>query len=379
MIQPHGGILVDRRITQSELKRVQRKRLKEVQINSRNVSDCEMIGIGAYSPIKGFMTKSEVQTVLNEMQLLNGMLWSIPIVLNVNPNDYNSVKIGEEIILSNKDNIQIALLKVSEKYLLDLEDYCRKIFLTTSKEHPGISMTYDFGGHFLAGKIKLINTIHNDDIAGKYYLEPKDTREIFRQNNWENIVAFQTRNPIHRAHEYIVKCALENHDGLLIHPLVGETKNDDIPSSVRMKCYEILIEKYFNSNRTVLSVMPAAMRYAGPREAIHHLIIRQNYGCTHMIIGRDHAGVGNYYSTYQAQDLVRKVRTRLKIQPMFFENAFYCKDCQYVVTTKTCPHSESSRINLSGTKVREMLRNGQKPPEEFTRAEVSKILIASLS
>ena len=260
-------------------------------------------------------------------------------------------------------------------FKLDPKKYVNNIYGSDDQDHPGVKFIEKYGFTFVGGDITLLNRPKRENIAEKYYMDPVRTREAFHNRGWTTVVAFQTRNPIHRAHEYIIKAALEITDGVLIHPLVGETKADDIPADVRMECYEVLIDKYFNHEHAYLTVLPAAMRYAGPREAIHHMIMRQNYGCTHMIIGRDHAGVGDYYGTYEAQELVSTVEDHLEIKPMNFEHAFFCKITQQTATTKTSPSNITDRIHLSGTKVRAMLKEGIAPPPEFTRPEVSDVLI----
>ena len=375
MIEPHGGKLINKCAEGKEREQLleKAKGLLHIEVPFRYLSDCEMIAIGGYSPLKGFMPKDEVMSVLENVSLTDGTVWSIPIVLPVSSRIASDIAVGDEIVLS-EGNRPIALLKVEEKYSLDKEYYCQKVYKTVDINHPGVKWFMESGDVFLAGEITLLNRPKRE-VDERYYLDPKDVRAEFKKRGWKTIVAFQTRNPIHRAHEYLIKCALEAMDGALIHPLVGETKPDDIPAPVRMKCYEVLIDNYFNKEKILLSVLPASMRYAGPREAVHHMIMRKNYGCTHMIIGRDHAGVGNYYSTYEAQEFVDKFVDKLGIQPVKFEHAFYCKKCENMATTKTCPHPKEEHVFLSGTKVRAMLREGIKPPKEFTRPEIAEVLV----
>lgn len=377
MIKPHGGTLINR-IAQGEEKEElieQAQRFFKINIQDRFVSDCEMIAIGGFSPLTGFMDRNTAVSVIEKMELPGGVIWSIPILLPISKSDHSKIKKGDKVILQDKDDRFIAIIEVSEKFTLDLENYSQKVFKTTEIAHPGVKAVKEAGNDFIAGDIKLINRPVREKIDEDYFKDPLQTRGEFEEKGWNSIVAFQTRNPIHRAHEYLIKCALENTDGALVHPLVGETKPDDIPAEVRMQCYETIIENYFNQEKTMLTVLPTAMRYAGPKEAIHHMIMRKNYGCTHMIIGRDHAGVGDYYGTYEAQELVDKVSEQLGIVPLKFEHSFYCNKCENMATTKTCPHPASDHVFLSGTKVRNMLREGEKPPKEFSRPEVAEVLL----
>jgi sulfate adenylyltransferase len=371
MIEEHGG----QGLKESYNPDLNTEGMRRIKIESRYLNDCEMIGIGAFSPLEGFMNKAETVAVLENMKLPNGTLWPIPIVLPVSETLAEEIKEEKELILCSEEGREVALLKVSEIFTLDKKNYVNSVYGTDDEKHPGVEAFMNSGDSFLAGKITLIQYAHSTEISEEYFLSPKETRARFREKGWKTIVAFQTRNPIHRAHEYIQKSALEFVDGLLIHPIVGETKSDDIPAPVRMKCYEVLIENYYSKNNTLLSVMPAAMRYAGPKEAILHALVRQNYGCTHFIIGRDHAGVGDYYGTYDAQELLLSMGDKLKITPLPFEHAFYCKECEAVTSKKTCPHDSSHWIHLSGTQVRTMLKEGQRPPVEFTREKVADVLL----
>lgn len=377
MIKPHGGTLINRIAQGKEKEELikQAQKFYKINIQDRFISDCEMIAIGGFSPLTGFMDKDTAISVIEKMKLPGGIIWSIPILLPISKSEYSKIKNGDKVILKDKHDKFIAIIEVSEKFTLDLENYCQKVFKTTEIAHPGVKAVKEAGNYFIAGDIKLINRPAREKIDKDYFKDPLQTRKEFKEKGWNSIVAFQTRNPIHRAHEYLIKCALENTDGALIHPLVGETKSDDIPAEVRMQCYETIIENYFNQKRTMLTVLPTAMRYAGPKEAIHHMIMRKNYGCTHMIIGRDHAGVGDYYGTYEAQELVDKVSEQLGIVPLKFEHSFYCNKCENMATTKTCPHPASDHVFLSGTKVRKMLREGEKPPKEFSRPEVAEVLL----
>ena len=378
MVKPHGGELVYRVASEEEKKELLKKAetLPRIVAGDRYVGHCEMVAIGGYSPLKGFMTKEEAESVIRDVHLPNGLLWSIPIVLPVDEEFWKGLKLGDEVAIYDKNNRPIAIVVVEDKYTLDLDFYCEHVFKTTDENHPGVAFVKSAGNHFIGGELlRLINRPVREGIPEHYYQDPYQVRKVIEEKGWKRVVAFQTRNPIHRAHEYIIKCALETMDGALIHPLVGETKKDDIPASVRMKCYEVLIDNYFNKNRVHLSVLPAPMHYAGPREAVHHMIMRKNYGCTHMIIGRDHAGVGDYYGTYEAQEFVDQFIDELGIMPLKFEHAFYCTRCENMATSKTCPHPKEFHIHLSGTKVRAMLREGKRPPKEFSRPEVADILI----
>ena len=380
MIEAYGNELIERFLSEENAQRIKEEhfKYKKISISKRFISDCEMIANGGFSPLKGFMGSREIQSVLDSMKLLNGLVWSIPIPLHILEEEYNEINECDEVLLVDENGNEVAVLVVEEKFELDLNEYCQKVFKSNDINHPGVAFTHQFGKFCISGEIFVFNVsreLSKEEIEESYYCTPKELREEFSKRGFQSIVAFQTRNPIHRAHEYLIKCALESKDAVLIHPIVGETKSDDIPPHIRMKCYEVLMDKYFNLDRALLSVLPAAMRYAGPREAIHHLIIRQNYGCTHMIIGRDHAGVAQYYGTYEAQELVKTVCGDLKIEPVFFDHSFYCKRCGNLASIKTCPHSKEDHIHLSGTKVREMLQNGITPPKEFSREEVADILI----
>ena len=377
MLKPHGGTLINRIAKDKEKEELikQTQKFYKIKFQDRFVSDCEMIAIGGFSPLTGFMDKDTAISVIEKMKLPGGTIWSIPILLPISKSDKSKIKNGDKVILQDKYDRIIAIIEVSEKFTLDLENYCQKVFKTTEIAHPGVKAVKEAGNYFLAGDIKLINRPLREKIDKDYFKDPLQTRKEFEEKGWNSIVAFQTRNPIHRAHEYLIKCALEITDGAFIHPLVGETKPDDVPANVRMQCYETIIENYFNQEKTMLTVLPTAMRYAGPKEAIHHMIMRKNYGCTHMIIGRDHAGVGDYYGTYEAQELVDKVSEQLGIIALKFEHSFYCKKCENMATKKTCPHSADAHVFLSGTKVRKMLKEGEKPPKEFSRPEVAKVLL----
>lgn len=376
LISPHGGILIDRYAESSELERLRERAhsMVKVQVPTFIEDDLEMIAQGGFSPLRGFVGSDEYRNIVEHQRLMSGLAWTIPITLPVSTAVANELKEGTQIALENVSGELKAILDLEERYTPDKEHEALSVFRTTDKAHPGVTMLQSAGDVYLAGEVRVFPS---STAPSDHRRTPLQTRTLFIDRGWKTVVGFQTRNPIHRAHEYITKCALEIVDGLLIHPLVGTTKADDIPASVRMQCYEALIEKYYPRERVVLSVFPAAMRYAGPREAILHAIARQNYGCSHFIVGRDHAGVGSYYGTYDAQKLFNEFnRDELSITPLMFENAFYSKKTHQMGTAKTAPGGPEDQVNLSGTLVREMLRSGKPLPEEFSRPEVGKILIA---
>lgn len=381
MIAPHGGKLVDRYVDAERKSQLLEEidQLPKILLDDKNVSDLEMIASGAMSPLTGFMNKDDYLSVVNDMHLSGGEAWSIPITLSIDSEKAAKLKGGQRVGLIDSNDMPLAVLNVEELFEYDKSLEAQKVFRTRDEEHPGVAYVFQQGDFLVGGEIEMINLPSHTDFL-QYRLQPRETRAAFEDLGWKSVVAFQTRNPIHRAHEYLQKCALEIVDGLLIHPLVGRTKADDISAEVRMKSYDVLLEKYYPGDRVMLSVFPAAMRYAGPREAIFHAIVRKNYGCTHIIIGRDHAGVGNYYGTYDAQLIFQEFdAVELAIMPLFFEHSFFCKSCGNMCTSKTCPHSSNHHVFLSGTKVREMLLRGELPPEEFTRPEVAVLLRDAMS
>ncbi|MFZ1028421.1 MAG: sulfate adenylyltransferase [Limnoraphis robusta] len=379
-IAPHGGELINRIASPEQRQEFIEKAdfLPRVQLDERSLSDLEMIAIGGFSPLSGFMEQADYETVVTQMRLSNGLPWAIPITLSVSEEVATPLLEGNLVRLDSPSGKFVGVLKLTQKYAYNKEKEALNVYRTTDEKHPGVKVVYEQGPINLAGPVWLLQ---RDDhpLFPQYQLDPAVSRALFWERGWKTIVGFQTRNPIHRAHEYIQKCALETVDGLFLHPLVGATKSDDIPADVRMRCYEILMDKYYPKERVILAINPAAMRYAGPREAIFHAIVRKNYGCTHFIVGRDHAGVGDYYGTYDAQHIFDEFETsELGIVPMKFEHAFYCTLSGGMATSKTSPSTPEQRIHLSGTKVREMLRRGELPPPEFSRPEVAAELIKAM-
>ncbi len=379
-IAPHGMQLVNRIATPEQKQEFLEKAevLPRVQLDERAVSDLVMLAIGAFSPLTGFMEQADYDRVVVDMRLANGLPWSIPITLSVTEAIASPLKEGSLIRLDDPTGKFIGVLELTQKYRYDKTTEAINVYKTDDANHPGVQVVYNQGDINLAGSIWLLQREDHPQFPA-YQIDPIESRRMFKEKGWKTIVGFQTRNPIHRAHEYIQKCAMETVDGLFLHPLVGATKEDDIPADVRMRCYEIILENYYPKDRVILAINPAAMRYAGPREAIFHAIVRKNYGCTHFIVGRDHAGVGDYYGTYDAQHIFDEFESaELGIVPMKFEHAFYCTRTDSMATTKTSPSNPQERIHLSGTKVREMLRRGELPPPQFSRPEVAAELIKAM-
>ena len=378
--EAHGGPLVDLLVRGSEADALRERAasLPVARLSSRSLSDLELLAVGGYSPLEGFMTQADYRSVVTDMHLASGLPWPMPITLAVSTAEADSIAEGSEIALSHENGTLLATMQVEQKFGYDKRLEAREVYRTEDEAHPGVAAVYAQGDVLLGGPVHVIALPEHDDFR-QYRLTPAQTRAAFAERGWETIVGFQTRNPVHRAHEYIQKCALEIVDGLLLHPLVGETKSDDIAADVRMRCYEVLLENYYPQDRILLSVNPAAMRYAGPREAVFHALVRKNYGCTHFIIGRDHAGVGSYYGTFDAQRIFEEFAPgELGITPLMFDNTFFCRRCDEMASVKTCPHDGDARVTLSGTQVREMLKGGVAPPIEFSRPEVARVLIEAM-
>jgi sulfate adenylyltransferase len=365
LIAPHGGMLVDRSGERPEGV----EGLERVTLTSREVSDLDMLACGALSPLVGFMGREDYERVVDEMRLASGLVWALPVCLAV-----PEAPRGDRVALADESGTLLGVLDVEEVYEYDKHREAERCFRTTDEAHPGVARLYAQHPLYLAGLVTVVERPRPqfDELAR----DPVETRAVFAERGWKRVVGFQTRNPIHRAHEYLTKVALETVDGLLIHPLVGDTKSDDVPAATRVECYRVLLDGYYPPDRVLLSAFPAAMRYAGPREAVWHAICRKNYGCSHFIVGRDHAGVGDYYGTYEAQLIFDDFEPHeLDIEPIFFEHSFYCRACGSMASAKTCPHPAEEHVFLSGTKVRALLAAGDVPPEEFTRHEVAEVLI----
>jgi sulfate adenylyltransferase len=376
-IAPYGGELVDRTVSGGDADELRRRAagLPSVTLTHRILSDLYLLAVGGLSPLAGFMGRDDYESVLEEMELAGGLPWTVPVVLPADAEEAGALSPGDEAALVTEDGAVAGTIEVEEVYDAEPEREAAAVYGTTDDAHPGVTAVRELGPKYVAGPVRYL---HEEDISGfpDRNLTPAETRGAMEEQGWETAVGFQTRNPVHRAHEYIQKCALELVDGLLLHPLVGETKPGDVPADVRMRCYEAVLEHYFPGDRVLLSVLPAAMRYAGPREAVHHAIMRRNYGCSHFVVGRDHAGVGDYYGTYDAQEIFDELDGEaLGIRPMKFEHAFYCRQTGQMATSKTTPSGPDDQIYLSGTKVREMLRKGERPPAEFSRPEVADILV----
>ena len=385
LIPPHGGVLINR-LLDGELREVMRERaqgMTRVPLSPMNVADLECVSTGVYSPLTGYMGAADYESVVHDMRLTNGLPWTVPLTLAVEDDLADQIALDETVALAEETpdgERLLGVLTVTEKFRYDKAVEAQKVYGTTEDAHPGVARIVQQGDTCLAGDIWVFDRPYEVETTFQHIrYTPADTRRLFAERGWRRIVAFQTRNPIHRAHEYLQKVALEIVDGLMLHPLVGETKDDDIPADVRVASYEAILDTYYPMARVLLNVFPAAMRYAGPREAIFHAIARKNYGCSHFIVGRDHAGVGKYYGTYEAQDIFDQFDPQeIGITPLRFEHAFYCRKCAAVVTAKTCPHGKDDWVFLSGTQVREKLSRGELLPVEFTRPEVSQVLIEGM-
>jgi sulfate adenylyltransferase len=365
LISPHGGVLVDR----TGERPGDLDTLEVVTLTGREVSDLDMLASGALSPLEGFLGRTDYDGVVESMHLAGGLPWALPVCLAVERGPT-----GDRVALADETGRKLAVLEVGEVYDYDKEREAENCFRTTDDAHPGVARLYAQKPRYLSGRVTVFE--RPEPAFPELARDPAETRAAFAERGWKRVVGFQTRNPIHRAHEYLTKVALETVDGLLVHPLVGDTKGDDVPADVRVSCYRVLLDGYYPEDRVLLSAFPAAMRYAGPREAIWHAICRKNYGCSHFIVGRDHAGVGDYYGTYDAQLIFDDFEPHeLDIEPMFFEHSFFCRACGTMASAKTCPHGGDDHVFLSGTKVRQMLSEGEVPPEQFTRREVAEALI----
>ncbi len=382
LIAPHGGQLVNRLADAGTARKLaqQAASLPRITLSAKQACDLEMIAIGAFSPLTGFVGEADFKSICTKMRLANGTVWPIPITLAVDQATRDSLTVGGQAALHHHDGTLMAIIDIAEVYAHDKAVEVPNVFGTEDAAHPGVRSVLEEGDWCIGGPVHVL-TVTPEKEPGEqfteYRLPPAETRRVFAERGWKTVAAFQTRNPIHRAHEYLTKCAQEIADGLLIHPLVGETQPGDIPADVRMACYHAIIDNYYVTERTMLAVMPAAMRYAGPREAVLHALVRKNYGVTHFIVGRDHAGVGDYYGTYDAQRIFDQLDpAEIGIEPLKFEHSFYCRKTKAMASSKTSPSGPEDRVFLSGTKVREMLKSGQRPPEEFSRPEVADILIA---
>ena len=379
LVNPHGGgelkpLLLQEAALIAEKKRAES--LPQVKMTSRETGDVVMLGIGGFTPLTGFMTKADWQGVCDGMKMANGLFWPIPITLSTDQATANGIKEGADIALVDGETGEImATMKVTEKYTIDKAHECMMVYKTTDVEHPGVKMVMEQGEVNLAGPVKVLSTGNFKQEYGDQFLTPAETRAMFENNGWSTIAAFQTRNPMHRSHEYLAKVAIETCDGVLIHSLLGKLKPGDIPADVRSKAISALIDKYFAKNTVIQAGYPLDMRYAGPREALLHALFRQNYGCSHLIVGRDHAGVGDYYGPFDAHHIFDEIpKDALETKPLKIDWTFWCDKCDGMASMRTCPHEAKDRILLSGTKLRKALSEGEEVSSKFSRPEVLEIL-----
>ncbi len=375
MISPHGGQLVNRLAGASRKDEIlsRANELVSAVLDSDLVSDLENIATGVYSPLTGFLNRADFLSVLNQMRLSNDLPWTIPVVIDVDRELARRIKPGQLVLLKTEEMKPVGVLTVEDKYEYDREEFSKKVYGTTDPGHPGVSRVLGMKEVLLGGPVELLEL--ESTPYDRYRLSPKETRILFREKGWKTVVGFQTRNTPHLGHEYVQKAALTFTDGLFINPVIGRKKKGDFRDEVILASYEELIRHYYLRERAVMAILKMEMRYAGPREAIHHAIIRKNFGCTHIIIGRDHAGVGNYYHPYAAQEIFEEFPD-LGIVPLFFKSFFFCKKCGSIENEKTCPHDTSSHVQFSGTKIRDLLVKGQIPPPELMRPEVAKIILS---
>ena len=381
LVKPHGGgdlkpLLLEGAELAAETKRA--ATLPKVNVSSREAGDIIMMGIGGFTPLTGFMTHADWGGVCDGMKMANGLFWPIPVTLSTDKATADSIKEGNDIALFDPERNEIlATMKVTEKYTIDKAHECMMVYKTTDLEHPGVKMVMDQGEVNLAGSVKVLSQGEFPEQYGEQFMTPAQTRAEFQKRGWKTIAAFQTRNPMHRSHEYLAKIAVEICDGVLVHSLLGKLKPGDIPAEVRSEAIQVLIDKYFVKNTVIQAGYPLDMRYAGPREALLHALFRQNYGCSHLIVGRDHAGVGDYYGPFDAHHIFEEIPAdALETQPLKIDWTFWCDKCGGMASMKTCPHEASDRVLLSGTKVRKMLTDGEDLPATFSRPEVAKVLQA---
>jgi sulfate adenylyltransferase len=374
MIQPHGKILVNRVLKKEDAEKAQKKakELKAIELDEELVKDVKNIARGVYSPLTGFMGKDDFESVVHKMTLADGTIWSIPFVLDIDKKTVDQLAVGEQIALVDGKKNPVALMNVREKYTYNKDDFAVNVFKTADPKHPGVKMVQEMKDWLVGGDIELID--NSKEPYNQYNLDPYETRMLFKERGWNTVAGFQTRNAPHRAHEYLQRCALEVCDGLFVNPVIGKKKPGDFEDQVILDSYNHLINNFFPKNRVAMSILPLKMRYAGPREAILHAIIRKNFGCTHFIVGRDHAGVGKYYGSFDAQNIFDDIED-IGMTILKFDNSFFCKKCGHLATGKTCPHTKEDQIGPSGTLIRELISKGEIVPDEIMRPEISKILI----